>query len=272
MIHFPLASIRRLLGLEISQPEVVRILQSLEYTVEPAGTDTLRVTVPPHRTDIQDGVSDLIEDLARVHGYDQMSATLMTDSLPRQRTNVPLVFEERVRDILVGAGLQEAITYSLTMPEREAALGLPTAEYVRLVNPISSERVAMRHTVLAGVLEIAAANLRNTDDVRLFELGPVYLPRQGELLPDEPRRLAIVLTGKRRGEFWADSSSGESGNPPLDFFDLKGVIEALASDLHLAAVQYRTSRCALPAPRPIRRFFRRSTANRQLWPAASPGR
>jgi phenylalanyl-tRNA synthetase beta chain len=241
MIQFPLASIRRLLGLEISQSEVVRILQSLEFKVEPAGTDTLRVTVPPHRTDIQDGVSDLIEDLARIHGYDQMPATLMTDSLPRQRTNVPLVFEERVRDILVGAGLQEVITYSLTMPEREAPLGLHATEYVRLVNPISSERVVMRHSVLAGVLEIAAANLRNNDDVRLFEVGPVYLPRTGELLPDEPRRLAIVLTGKRRGEFWADSSSGETGNPSLDFFDLKGVIEALATDLHLADVQYRTS-------------------------------
>jgi len=241
VVDFPLASIRRLLGMDMPQPEVVRILQALEYKVEPAGPQRLRVTVPPHRLDVQEGVSDLIEDLARIHGYDRLPATLLTDSLPPQRTNAPLTFEERVRDILVGAGLQEVITYSLTMPEREAPLGLPAAEYVRLINPISNERVAMRHSVLAGVLEVAAANLRATDDVRLFELGPVYLPRQGQPLPDEPRRLALVLTGKRQCEFWADAGKGEAAKAPLDFFDLKGVIEALVADLHLAEVQYHPS-------------------------------
>ena len=111
----------------------------------------------------------------------------------------------------------------------------------------------MRHSVLAGVLDVAAANLRNTDDVRLFELGPVYLPRPGEALPDEPRRLAIVLTGKRRLEFWADSGTGESGKAPLDFFDLKGVIEALVADLHLVDVKFMPAKaapiCTLAAPR-----------------------
>src|SRR5262249_4244841 len=153
------------------------------------------------------------------------------DQLPEQHTNQALVLEERVRDILVSAGLQEVITYSLTTPEREAPLGLPAAEYVRLLNPISSERVVMRHSVLAGGLEVAAANLRHTEDVRLFEVGPVYLPHAGEKLPDEPRRLALFLCGRRRPEFWAESAEGAS--PELDFFDLKGVVEALLADLHV---------------------------------------
>jgi phenylalanyl-tRNA synthetase beta chain len=248
MVELPLAAVRRLLGMTMPVEEITRVLRALEFKVEPAGGEALQVTVPPHRLDIQAGAADVIEDLARIHGYDRLPATLLTDSLPRQRNNVPLTFEERVRDILVGAGLQEVITYALTQPEREAPLQLPNAEYVRLLNPISSERVVMRHSVLAGVLEIVAANLRHTDDVRVFELGPVYLPQPGKKLPDEPRRLALVLTGKRRHEFWGDSASDKAASQPLDFFDLKGVVEALASDLHVQDVRYAPCQAAYLHP------------------------
>ncbi len=113
---------------------------------------------------------------------------------------------------------------------------------MRLKNPISSERVVMRQSVLASVLEVTAANLRHADDVRLFEIGFVYVPRSGEKLPDEPRRLALALTGSRRPEFWSDSSNaGKDSKQPLDFFDLKGIVEALVADLHLPQVKYAPS-------------------------------
>ena len=102
-----------------------------------------------------------------------------------------------------GAGRPGTSAVVTMTSEREAPLHGNT-DYVRLVNPISSERVVMRQTVLAGVLEVTAANLRHTDDVRFFELGPVYLPAANDKLPEEPRRLALVLTGKRRHEFWSD--------------------------------------------------------------------
>jgi phenylalanyl-tRNA synthetase beta chain len=241
VVHLDLSEVRRILGMEFPPLEILRILEALEFHVEDAGGDRLRVTVPPHRTDIQAGAADLIEDLIRIHGYSSLPATLLADELPEQHGNRPLTLEERVRDILVGAGLQEVITYALTMAEREAPLGLPSAEYVRLQNPISSERVVMRHSVLAGVLEVTAANLRHTDDVRLFEVGSVYLPRAGEKLPDEPRRLALVLTGRRQPEFWSEAGATRA---PLDFFDMKGIIAALAEDLHLPAVAY----CKSAAP------------------------
>ena len=91
-----------------------------------------------------------------------------------------------MRDILVDSGLQEVITYALTEPERDAPYtlwhGLPTVpqgKYVELLNPISSERRVMRHSVLGGVLEVGIANLRHTEDVRLFEIGSVYLATRG---------------------------------------------------------------------------------------------
>jgi phenylalanyl-tRNA synthetase beta chain len=225
----------------LPRPDAVRILRALQFTVAEEPGDVLQVQAPPHRLDLQAGPADLIEDLARIYGYDRLPATLLAEPLPEQRTNWPLVLEERVRDLLVMAGLQEAITYALTMPQREAPLTDGEAAYVRLLNPISSERAVMRRTVLAGLLEVAAANLRHTDDVRLFELGPVFLPRASEPLPDEPRRLALVLCGRRTTDHWADQSGPR---PALDFFDLKGILESLTGGLHLDSVGYQPSKAA----------------------------
>jgi phenylalanyl-tRNA synthetase beta chain len=97
----------------------------------------------------------------------------------------------------------------------------------------------LRRQLLPGVLEAAASNLKHTPSVRLFEVGSVYLPVAREKLPAEPRRLAIVLAGRRSADFWA-----EAGSPlaPIDFFDLKGMVEALVGDLHLPNVAYRPVR------------------------------
>jgi phenylalanyl-tRNA synthetase beta chain len=111
----------------------------------------------------------------------------------------------------------------------------------------------MRQSVLASVLEIAESNLRHTDDVRLFEVGFAYVPKpltpnpspargEGSQLPDEPRRLAIVMTGHRGEEFWSDGGSKEKVS--LDFFELKGVIEAFAEDLHLRDTTYQLAKAA----------------------------
>jgi phenylalanyl-tRNA synthetase beta chain len=238
VIDLEMREVKRLLGVDFDEAEAARVLRALEFRVEAAGPGRLRVTTPPHRRDIQVGVADLIEELARIHGYDRLPATLLADRLPAQQTNRDLVLEDRVRDLLVTVGLQEVITYALTEPAREAPLGVVAGEYVRLLNPISSERVVLRHSVLASVLDVAAANLRHADGVRLFEIGRVYLPNAGEKLPDEPARLALVLTGRRGAEFWADGTGTKP--PALDFFDLKGVVEALIGDLHVE-VTYRPS-------------------------------
>jgi phenylalanyl-tRNA synthetase beta chain len=246
VIDLKMSEVRRILGMDLPRAECVRILRALEFQVEEVGTDVLRATVPPHRHDIQEGPADLIEDLIRLYGYDRLPTTLLADELPPQRTNVPLVFEERVRDRLVGLGLQEVITYALTTEEHEKPLGLPPGEYVRLQNPISSEREVMRHSVLTGVLDVAAANLKHTHTVCLFEIGSVYLPRPDQKLPDEPRRLAVVLCGKRHPDFWEDPDS--SAAPALDFFDLKGVVEGLVEDLHIAPVVYRPAKISALHP------------------------
>lgn len=232
------SEVSRLLGVNISEKEVIGTLHALEFQVERDAPGTLLVHVPLHRLDVE-GSADLVEELVRIHGYDKLPATLLADSLPEQHTNRPLVLEERVRDVLAAAGLQEVISYSLTMPERENPLGLSAGEYVRLLNPISPERSVMRRTLLAGVLDVVRDNVRQTSDVRVFEIGSVYLPRIGQRLPDEPRRLAVVLTGRRWPEFWAE---GTQTPPAIEFFDIKGVIEALLGELHVPDVSYRPAK------------------------------
>ncbi|MFL5330414.1 MAG: phenylalanine--tRNA ligase subunit beta [Gemmataceae bacterium] len=234
VIELPLAEVKRILGIEIEAAEATRVLSALDFEVATGRPGVLKVTAPTNRVDIQAGAADLIEELARVSGYDRLPATNLADPLPAQLGNRDLALEERVRDLLVGNGLQEFICYSLTTPEREAPLAPPPGEYVKLLNPISVERSAMRHTLLAGVLECTAANLRNTATVRAFEIGPVYFGKTGGL-PDEPSRLAIVLTGHRNELYWTDS--GE--NKELDFFELKGIVESLVADLHLTGVTFR---------------------------------
>jgi phenylalanyl-tRNA synthetase beta chain len=105
----------------------------------------------------------------------------------------------------------------------------------------------MRRTLLSGLLDSASRNLKSlaSDSVRLFEIGSVYLPRKDSKLPDEPRRLAIVMSGKRGVEFWGDGGAKVGS---LDFYDLKGAVEALLADLHLPSVTYRPGQPAMLHP------------------------
>lgn len=239
VVDLAMAEVERTLGIALQPDEVVRILESLEFRVEasPVTPGTLRVAVPPHRLDCQ-LAADLIEEVARIHGYDRIPSTQLGDCLPPQRANRALEIEEEMRDILVGCGLQEVVTYSLTTPDREAALtpqsdAADAAVYVTLANPITQERTVLRRRLLTTVLEVAAANLRFRDRLALFEIGKVFLPQPGRELPSEPLRLAIVLSGPRGERHWLPTEG-----PECDYFDLKGVLETLLARLHVASVAY----------------------------------
>jgi phenylalanyl-tRNA synthetase beta chain len=124
------ADVRRVLGFDIPPAEVERVLAALQFGVKPTPAGWT-LTTPPTRLDIQVGVADVIEELARVYGYDHLPDTLLSQVLPEQVANRPLDLEEHARDLLADQGLQECITYSLT----SAAAAGPA--HVALVNPIS---------------------------------------------------------------------------------------------------------------------------------------
>jgi len=235
--------VERTVGVRLPVDEIVGALERLEFRCQVVEGERIRVTAPDHRLDIGTGVvgqADLIEEVARIYGYERIPETQMSDTLPPLHSNLSLELEERTRDLLVGLALQEVVTYSLTSTEKERRIlppGMPAdaRPYVMLANPITVDRSVMRHSLLNNVLEMAAANVRadTRDRVALFEIGPVYLPRADEALPDEPRRLAIALTGPRTLEAWQGSD-----RTMVDFFDLKGVLTGLLDGLHLSGVTY----------------------------------
>jgi phenylalanyl-tRNA synthetase beta chain len=216
------------------------LLARLEFECRVEGERVIAKT-PPHRLDIGEGATgkaDLLEEVARIYGYDRIPNGHLADDLPPQRNNPPVELEEKVRDLLAGLGLLEVVSYRLTSPEREARLLPPGVSanqepYVRLQNPIALERSVMRRSVLASVMEALERNARLSDRLALFEIGPVFLPQAGQDLPDEPRRLAIALSGVRQDANWDQPAAGQ-----MDFFDLKGVIEGLLEGMHIQAVVY----------------------------------
>ena len=227
------AEIERLVGVRFGRERIIEALQAFGFRCE-AGqeADAIRVTAPYYRLDV-DVAADLAEDVARWVGYDRIPITLMRDELPRQRRNAALEGVERVRDILIGCGLTEVISYSLTSldsvgrldPER---MPVDPEPYVRLANPLTSEREYMRRTLMNSLLETLRDNLRFSSRVAVFEIGRVFLGRPEQELPDEPTRLGIAMSGPRSPVTW----SGTTGEA-LDLFDLKGAVDTLLARLRL---------------------------------------
>jgi len=224
--------VKRLLGVDLTVEKIAELLTHLEFKCEIAN-NRLRVTAPSHRLDIGEGVvglADVLEEVARSYGYDNIPETRMSDTLPPQVGNPVHEWEERVRDLLVRLGMQEIVSYRLTSPERERRVE-QYDDYVVIANPTAPERRVMRRSLLASVLESVEKNAR-AESISLFEIGPVFKPVKNDL-PDEPSKLVLVITGLREALSWDVSDS-----PNVDFFDIKGRIELLLSGLHHTDITY----------------------------------
>jgi phenylalanyl-tRNA synthetase beta chain len=224
--------VKRLLGIDLAVEEISALLQKLEFKTEITKSG-LRVTAPTHRMDIDEGVvglADVLEEVARSYGFDKIPTTSMSDTLPPQVGNPIHEWEEHLRDLLVAVGLQEVVTYRMTSPERESRI-VTHKEYVRIANPIAPERSVLRQSLLASVLEVAEKNAR-TESIAMFEVGSIFEPVKNDL-PNEPRQLAIVMTGARIASAWDVKDSAS-----LDFFDMKGRIELLLAGLRFTDIVY----------------------------------
>ncbi|MFO0890767.1 MAG: phenylalanine--tRNA ligase subunit beta [Isosphaeraceae bacterium] len=209
-----LAQIPRVLGIPVEAEEVRRILISLglEWIGESDGSVTVRP--PSWRPDLEREI-DLIEEVARIHGYEHIpeDRSVPITSAPRGlRERV----ESEVRDVLTGLGLSEAVTFSLV----DESLGAPVApgpapEPLRIDHSSRKREVALRQSLIPSLLSVRRHNeAHGNHDAELFEVANVYLPRLGQVLPQEPTRLALVSS--------------------RDFLGLKGVIEGLLDRLHVA--------------------------------------
>ncbi|MCP2035129.1 phenylalanyl-tRNA synthetase beta chain [Planomicrobium sp. HSC-17F08] len=211
------------LGMKIPFEDMMEILGRLKFNTD-AINGQLVISVPTRRQDIQIE-EDVVEEIARLYGYDEIPATLpVTEAAPGGLT--PYQEKRRiVRRVLEGAGLLQATTYSLTSEKSATQFALTETETTKLLMPMSEERSTLRQSLLPHLLESVSYNTaRRMDSVALYETGAVFLKADDELLNEE-EHLAIAMTG-----LWLDHSwQGEKKE--VDFFVLKGIVEGLAARL-----------------------------------------
>jgi len=232
-IHHPDLTLRRstigrILGSEVPGQEVERILRGLGFLVKRADDESWQVSVPSFRVDVSREV-DLVEEVARHIGYDHLPS--------RVRPALPSVERDAARDkvittssVLVGLGFHEIIAPSMVDPAESERFSAATP--VVLANPLSQDASAMRSSAVPSMLRAIRWNLdRGADDVRLFELGKTYnMDASGK--PQEQRTLTLGATGHRRAASVYDSEA------PLDFFDLKGDLEAVLGAFEVSALAF----------------------------------
>jgi len=221
---------RALLGMDLTLEQIAMALTGIEIEVEKIDDDTLRVTPPSFRVDLEREI-DLIEEVARIVGYNLLPTTLPM---------VPMIFSEpdalrelrkKVAQALTALGFYEAINYSFVTPQHCDLLGLAAddarRQTVHLLNPLAEDQSVLRTTLLPGLLENLRRNLNHqSHDVRLFEVGKVFHP-QGSEQPAEPFRLAAVISGRRN----PGAPVLHAGETPADIFDVKGVVTQLLDSL-----------------------------------------
>ena len=227
-IHLTQQRLHTLLGTPLSSGQVHDLLTALGCTLTGEWEPGFHVTPPWWRPDLRIP-DDLVEEVARIMGYDALPTTAIRGSVPHMPPNPMRRIKEDVRDILTAAGMQEVINYSLTSLTNLQKIGVhPTIsgiQPVNVTNPMSSEQEYLRTSLRPSLLTNLAANERHPDElIRLFEVGRVYLPRTADL-PEERDMLVGVLAGRQRSPSWAEEDAA------VDFYDAKGVLEALLGKL-----------------------------------------
>lgn len=220
-----------LIGLAVPDADVARILTALGFGVETA-TGGWTVTVPTGRVDVA-READLIEEVARHHGYDRLTPTFPVPSVPAAPPDVRIPRDQLVRRVLTAAGCSEAITFAF-IEEKAATLFAAGAEHdlVAVDNPLSAKFAVLRRSLLPGLVDALAHNRRHgRTDVKLFEIGSRFSIERGET-----RGLSFACGGSTADEHWS------GGSHAVDFFDAKGIVERLCEALRVPVAFEASSR------------------------------
>ncbi|AZU63562.1 phenylalanine--tRNA ligase subunit beta [Neobacillus mesonae] len=226
VVSITLEKINRVLGTDLEMSQVKDIFNRLQFESSVEG-ETITVTAPTRRGDIKIE-EDLVEEIARLYGYDHIPMTLPVGSSTPGRLSAYQKNRRVVRQYLEGAGLYQAVTYSLTSEDKAAQYALEKREAIHLAMPMSEDRSVLRLSLLPQLLEVMKYNsARQNDSLAVYETGNVFLANGADALPEEREHLAAAITGLWTNHSW----QGEK--KPVDFFVLKGILEGLFAKLGL---------------------------------------
>jgi phenylalanyl-tRNA synthetase beta chain len=229
-IKFRVRRCSELLGVELTAEQIGAYLRAIEIDAQKIDDHTLSVTPPGFRVDLEREV-DLIEEVARLVGYDKIPATLPHVPLSFADQDPAREMRKKVAAIMIAQGYNEAINYSFVTEQHFDMLGLPAdnsaRRTARLLNPLAEDQSVMRTMLLPAILENVKRNINHQcGDIRLFETGKVFLPGVGER-PDEEVRLVAVLSGRRN----PGSPVIHFGVESADFYDIKATVENVLHEL-----------------------------------------
>ncbi|MBI4595901.1 MAG: phenylalanine--tRNA ligase subunit beta [Candidatus Tectomicrobia bacterium] len=227
-----------ILGTQISLEEMRGYLERLELEVTPGQkSNELDVLVPTCRPDLTREI-DLIEEIARIHGYGSVPSQLPYTRITSSDSTQRFLNEKKIKDLMVASGFTEIITLSFISQSAFDQLRLPPdddrRQVVELKKPLSSEWAVMRTTLVPGLLKIVQFNRsRGSSDLKIFEIGKVFLPKKDQVLPGEKLYLAAAISGLRGQNLWQPKTSN------CDFYDIKGALETLLERLNLPPGELR---------------------------------
>lgn len=219
--------INRTIGFDLSQNDIVTIFNQLGFDTE-INDDVITVQVPSRRKDITIK-EDLIEEVARIYGYDDIPSTLPVFEKVTSGQLTDRQYKTRmVKEVLEGAGLDQAITYSLVSKEDATAFAMQQRQTIDLLMPMSEAHASLRQSLLPHLIEVASYNVaRKNKDVKLFEIGNVFFANGEGELPDQVEYLSGILTGDYVVNQW------QGKKETVDFYLAKGVVDRVAEKLNL---------------------------------------
>ncbi len=228
--------VHQVLGMEIPVERIRAHLENLEIHVQEEGENQWRVIPPAFRGDLERDI-DLIEEVARMEGYEKVPPTLPKGPPSIGERRKEFSVEGKAIDLLIQHGYHEVITYSFTSPLSLDLLGLspedPRRRMVRILNPLTEDSSVMRTSLIPGVLEVARHNVsRKNLNLKLFEMKRVFLQREGEPLPQEEKFLVGLAIGMDREPHWIFPQR------PVDFYDVKGCLEDLFEALKIKGIRF----------------------------------
>lgn len=221
----------RLIGTDLEGHEIKRLLESIDFKVQNTSADTLDVTAPSFRVDIARTV-DLIEEVARMTGYNNIPRTYPLVAAETRKPSKALTERDRIKQVMTGFGFTEAINYAF-MDER-ACDRLNLAEnddrrlFVKILNPLTEDQTVMRTSLIPGLLRSMHRNFsRQVKRVELFEVGKIFIQKSEQGLPEETEMLGGILSGAASPLTWKVKEA------PFDFYDMKGVVEGLLKAVNI---------------------------------------
>ncbi len=223
----------RLLGLSLSSEEIAAYLQAIAFEISGAGEPVLHVVVPSFRPDIEREV-DLVEEIARLYGYNEIPTTMPTIAMDYPDRDPLRLLRKKVAAVCTGRGFYEAINYSFVDEKHLDLMRLseedPCRKVTRLLNPLTEEQAVMRSMLLPGLLENLQHNINHQQpDLRLFEVGKIFIQQEEGVQPEERYQLCAVCTGLRYPGASPMFFSGQQS----DLLDMKGLAEDIVESLRI---------------------------------------